>query len=499
MSAPIVEPAALGLGNSDLLDAPLFFLRRRREPAPNPCQPMPSNPPKPPRPPSQVVESNQSGSIVVHHAQHHQHRPHIRLLPWLCILETFCRPPTCHTPRRTPPTPLSRKTRRRPRATPRLAASRSPTQTELDPDPTPPATPDFRLLILTASPAALAPSLVEIITILLQHSPDTVTLCLSPHRSSPLRNGHYATPRHRRDTTCHRICRKTKALQHRTSPSRLHIYRTVRFPATAAATVALHSHIPNDAMEPTPRPSRSSSSASRKANLTLDLSNLPPLVQPTPPSNTLLFTNLTNPDVFRPDNLQSIRDLITKTAPIHAFAPLKSFRRIVVSFFDIDAAIAVRQVWDGEAVLGERLKVYYGQQTSVEAKDEHLALPDAGKLFFISPPPSPPHGWEMRLEDAPNKMVHADDLADALAKLHQRRDAVESPLSPVDGALLGGRGRSRSSTLIWHPEENGCSPDLPAVVVEDMTDKPEEISPLEASRPIMAHTARPPVELMHQA
>lgn len=157
MSAPIVEPAALGLGNSDLLDAPLFFLHRRREPAPNPCQPMPSNPPKPPRPPSQVVESNQSGSIVVHHAQHHQHRPHIRLLPWLCILETFCRPPTCHTPGRTPPTPLSRKTRRRPRATPRLAASRSPTQTELDPDPTPPATPDFRLLILTASPAALAP------------------------------------------------------------------------------------------------------------------------------------------------------------------------------------------------------------------------------------------------------------------------------------------------------------------------------------------------------
>ncbi|KAK4081027.1 hypothetical protein Purlil1_11784 [Purpureocillium lilacinum] len=445
---------------------------------------MPSNPPKPPRPPSQVVESNQSGSIVVHHAQHHQHRPHIRLLPWLCILETFCRPPTCHTPRRTPPTPLSRKTRRRPRATPRLAASRSPTQTELDPDPTPPATPDFRLLILTASPAALAPSLAEIITILLQHSPDAVTLCLSPHRSSPCET----------DTTQPRGIDETPLAT--ASVARPRHSNTGLHPA---ATVALHSHIPNDAMEPTPRPSRSSSSASRKANLTLDLSNLPPLVQPTPPSNTLLFTNLTNPDVFRPDNLQSIRDLITKTAPIHAFAPLKSFRRIVVSFFDIDAAIAVRQVWDGEAVLGERLKVYYGQQTSVEAKDEHLALPDAGKLFFISPPPSPPHGWEMRLEDAPNKMVHADDLADALAKLHQRRDAVESPLSPVDGALLGGRGRSRSSTLIWHPEENGCSPDLPAVVVEDMTDKPEEISPLEASRPIMAHTARPPVELMHQA
>ncbi|KJZ80503.1 hypothetical protein HIM_00353 [Hirsutella minnesotensis 3608] len=247
-------------------------------------------------------------------------------------------------------------------------------------------------------------------------------------------------------------------------------------------------------MEPSPRSSRSSSSASRKANLTLDLSGLPPLAQPTPPSNTLLFTNLNDTDIFCPDNLQTIRDLIAKTAPIHAFAPLKSFRRIVISFFDDDAAIAVRQIWDGEAILGERIKIYFGQPTPVQAKDEHLALPDAGKLFFISPPPSPPHGWEMRLEDAPNKMVHAQDLAEALAKLHHR-SGNESPMSPVDGT----RPRSRSSTLIYRPADNGDSPDLPAVVVEDMTDAPFPMSPLENTRPIMAHTSRPPVELMHNA
>ncbi|KAM4060132.1 calcipressin domain-containing protein [Hirsutella rhossiliensis] len=252
-------------------------------------------------------------------------------------------------------------------------------------------------------------------------------------------------------------------------------------------------------MDLSPRSSRSSSSASRKANLTLDLSTLPPLTQPTPPSNTLLFTNLNNVDIFRPENLQTIRDLISKTAPMHAFAPLKSFRRIVISFFDIDAAIAVRRIWDGEAVLGERLKIYYGQQTPVQARDEHLALPDAGKLFFISPPPSPPHGWEMRLEDAPNKMVHAEDLADALAKLHHRNPAPESPMSPSDGSTFGGRPRSRSSTLIYRPADYGSSPDLPAVVVHDMTDEPAEMSPLETSRSIMAHTARPPVELMHDS
>ncbi|KYK61185.1 calcipressin [Drechmeria coniospora] len=252
-------------------------------------------------------------------------------------------------------------------------------------------------------------------------------------------------------------------------------------------------------MEPTPRSSRSSSSASRKFNLTLDLTNLPPPTLPTAPSNTLLFTNLNNVDTFRPDNLQTIRDLISLTAPIHAFAPLKSFRRIVVSFFHIDAAVAVRQLWDGEAVLGERLKIYFGQNTSLEAKDEHLALPDAGKLFFISPPPSPPHGWEMRLEDAPNKMVHANDLADALANLRHQNGAPDSPLGSLDGISPGGQGRSRSPTLIYHPEENGNSPDLPAVMVEDMTDDCGEMSPMDSCRPIMAHTARPPIELMRGA
>ncbi|KAL2210361.1 Calcipressin-domain-containing protein [Sarocladium strictum] len=250
----------------------------------------------------------------------------------------------------------------------------------------------------------------------------------------------------------------------------------------------------------TTRSSRSSSSSSRRSpGLTLDLSKLPPLSQPTPPSNTLLFTNLNNTDVFLPDNLQTIRDLITHSAPIHAFAPLKSFRRIIVSFYDTEAAIAVRSVWDGEAVMGERLKIYFGQPTPVEAKDPHLALPDAGKLFFISPPPSPPHGWEMRLEDAPNTQVHAEDLAEALAKLHHRPNPVDSPITPTDGSnVIPGR-RSRSSTLVFQPTKDEGDAGMPAVVVEDMTDEPQGLSPMGGEKPILAHTSRPPVELMSDA
>jgi len=146
--------------------------------------------------------------------------------------------------------------------------------------------------------------------------------------------------------------------------------------------------------------------------------------------------------------------------------------------------------------MGERVKIYFGQPTSIEAKAEHLSLPDAGKLFFISPPPSPPLGWEMKLEDAPNKQVHAEDLAEALAKLHHK-PRTDLPASPwADGEHDSPRRqRSGSSTTIYDPEEHGNSHNLPAIAVEDLTGTFEETH-VDTEKPIMAHTARPPVELM---
>lgn len=210
------------------------------------------------------------------------------------------------------------------------------------------------------------------------------------------------------------------------------------------------------------------------------------------------------PEIFVSANLESISQEINKHATIHTFAPLKSFRRIICVFYTVEDAIKIRQVLDGENVLGERIRVYFGAETKLDQGDQHLHLPKSDKLFFISPPPSPPMGWEMRDEGPPNKDVHAEDLASALNKLQTRPSPHEALMSdtPASPAARTGLGRQRSGTgtVVYDPEEQGHSPHLPAIAVEDTseTESPGDMSPMEGVEKKFVHTSRPPVELMEQ-
>lgn len=111
--------------------------------------------------------------------------------------------------------------------------------------------------------------------------------------------------------------------------------------------------------------------------------------------------------------------------------------------------------------------------------------------------------------------MHADDLASALAKLHAKNTqdyvvGIAGQHVPTSHGTTnntshgngepGGPGgmntRSRSSTVVFDPVDQGHSPDLPAIAVEDTGDEFEP-SPMETESPIpFLHTARPPVELM---
>jgi len=154
--------------------------------------------------------------------------------------------------------------------------------------------------------------------------------------------------------------------------------------------------------------------------------------------------------------------------------------------------------------MGCRIRVFFGEPTNLNPTDRHLQAPKSDKLFFISPPPSPPHGWEMRNEEPPNKEVHADDLAVALAKLHARPEVPRAPDMESNPEVSPARIRSRSgsTTIVYHPAEHGDSPDLPAISVEDTTEEHDaDVSPMdgvEKSGKFVA-TSRPPVELMHHS
>ncbi|SLM35884.1 Calcipressin [Lasallia pustulata] len=163
-----------------------------------------------------------------------------------------------------------------------------------------------------------------------------------------------------------------------------------------------------------------------KTPLSLDLSAVPPLINPSPPSNTLLITNLQDPSIFHPTHLLTIRTLINQSAPLHSFAPLKSLRRIIASFHTTPDAILIRRLLDNAPILSSRMRIYFGEPTPIDPTDQHLHAPKSSKLFFISPPPSPPHGWQMRNEEPPNKDMPEDRVAGVLTRFPHKRGVVKA-------------------------------------------------------------------------
>lgn len=264
-----------------------------------------------------------------------------------------------------------------------------------------------------------------------------------------------------------------------------------------------------------PSPATRSRSSSR-GSLRLDLSNLPPLTQPTKPSNTLLITNLQNTETFHPESLQNIRNIIATHANVLTWSPLKSFKRIICTFPTEEEAIAVRQALDGSNIMGDRVRVYFGEHTPVEPGDQHLHLPDSKKLFFISPPPSPPHGWESKDEEPPNALVLAEDLAEALSKLRSKNrgpgdiegkeNTTEAAKTSDGDSLETGEvrttlGRTRSGSIMLFEPAKKDETHMPSISVDDFSDGSEAggsvpQSPISDAPKAVFHTPRPPVELM---
>jgi hypothetical protein len=131
---------------------------------------------------------------------------------------------------------------------------------------------------------------------------------------------------------------------------------------------------------------------------------------------------------------------------IRAWAPLKTFSRVVVVYESEDSADEAKSYCDGLEIDATPetsafvLRVFRGDPTPLTPPGgTHLRPPAIEKNFLISPPGSPPVGWEQVVEEPPNSAPLAEDLIAALHKLHLAAGVGgrEMILDPEDGAGIG--------------------------------------------------------------
>ena len=187
-------------------------------------------------------------------------------------------------------------------------------------------------------------------------------------------------------------------------------------------------------------------------------------------TNTLVLTQLPTP-FFHPRVMDALRDHFASHGKIRAWAPLRTFSRVVVVYESEDSADEAKTHSDGLPIDATPetyvatpttphhslipidgpmhrpafiLRVFRADPTPMTPPGgAHLRPPAIEKNFLISPPGSPPVGWEQVVEEPPNSTPLADDLIAALRKLQLAAGITAPPggremlLDPEDGAGIG--------------------------------------------------------------
>jgi len=176
---------------------------------------------------------------------------------------------------------------------------------------------------------------------------------------------------------------------------------------------------------------------------------------PSPPrsvkTNTLAVTSLPK-SFFTSLILDMLRDHFATFGEINQWVPLQGFGRIIIVYESAHHAETAKHC--DPIVLDHSqhhprimLRVFRADPNPLIPRGErswipqtnYLQPPPIEKNFLISPPGSPPVGWEPIKEDPPNATPLAEDLIQALRKLQtcSERPAFEQLLDPLDGSGVG--------------------------------------------------------------
>ncbi|XP_071186117.1 calcipressin-1 isoform X1 [Salvelinus alpinus] len=135
-------------------------------------------------------------------------------------------------------------------------------------------------------------------------------------------------------------------------------------------------------------------------------------VQFTDLPNALIACKVTE-DVFNDQTLKaSFESLFRSFDPDVNFQFFKSFRRVRINFSDALAAAEARLRLHKSDFNGKEMRLYFAQ--SVLIGSPRLEPPKPDKQFLISPPASPPVGWQQAPDAVP---VINYDLLCAISKL----------------------------------------------------------------------------------
>jgi len=170
-------------------------------------------------------------------------------------------------------------------------------------------------------------------------------------------------------------------------------------------------------------------------------------------TNTVAVTGMPK-SFFQPRVLDVLRSHFSTFGEINRWVVLPGFGRILVVYYRNEHAENAKVQCDPVVLEGEvygqepvTLRVYRADPQPIIPHDAICTVPEANflkppaleKNFLISPPGSPPVGWEPILEDPPNACPLADDLIAALQKLQtrERRSSIEILLDPLEGSGVG--------------------------------------------------------------